>query len=102
MDLIISRAGEFPSLALLLVKLVHELEQKEFREDKKLIVRKVIGHLKANISDCEAASSLMEFVEEMHNKNKYRGEEIDEIKLISQPLVDAEAVNWMLDTLRSA
>ena len=44
----------------------------------------------------------MEFVEEIFNKNKYRGEEIDELKIVSQPLVDADIVDWIVDTLKKA
>lgn len=78
------------------------MEDKEYRAEKILIVNKILGHVKTHITDCEASSNLMEFMEEIFNKNKYRGEEVDEIKLISQPLVDKNILDWITDTLFSA
>lgn len=59
LDKIIRHTSEHPCLALTLVKLVHELEEKQYREEKTVIVRKIIGQMQANVNSCLAFSNYL-------------------------------------------
>lgn len=75
-----------------------EQEGPETRPLKIEISDRLVGKLQDMVEDVRFRC-VLEFVEEMFNKSKYRGEEKDEIKFICEPFVAEKVVRWFVDRL---
>lgn len=58
----------------------------------------MLKEIRAQISN-QNFTNYLQFIEDVFNKNRFRGEEIDEIKIISQELVQKEIVDFMKEKI---
>ena len=68
------------------MKLINEIDEQKYRKQKSEIIAIVLRVIQDQIAS-EHFNNYLEFVEDVFNKNRFRSEEIDEIKIISQELV---------------
>ena len=92
------RLTVFPSVCFGLVKLLNEVEAERYRSRKVKIILRIIQQLERQIGS-DQFECVMELVDDLFSKNKFRSEEPDEIKIISNPLVAEEVIRYFVDQL---
>lgn len=88
----------FPGVCYFLAKMLNELDSENYRKQKLEITYKIIEKLQESVND-NSFLCRVEIVEEIFSKNRFRSDDVDEIKIISQPLVDSKVINWFIDKI---